>query len=51
MLMSRRRSLFWQMVHLFFLSRAISKGPRYFAGYETRRMARKAAWKATRRWR
>jgi hypothetical protein len=45
-----RRSLFWRMVHLFSLGRAISKGPGYLAGYEVRRYARKAAYRATWSW-
>lgn len=45
-----RRSLLWQVVHLFYLGRAISKGPGYLAGYEVRRYARKAVYRATRGW-
>lgn len=41
--------LFWKALHGFYLGRAVTRGPRYFAGYEVRRQARRAAWRATRR--
>lgn len=52
--MTRRHtttSLLWRLVHLIFLTRAISRGPTYLAGYEIRRQSRRAAWRATRRMR
>jgi len=39
---------FYQLLHIFYLGRAISRGPRYFGGYEVRRQVRKAAYRATR---
>lgn len=33
--------LFWQLLRLFFLGRAIARGPRGFAGYEARRSVRR----------
>ena len=41
---------FWRLVHAYYLARALSRGPHYFAGYELRRAARRAAWRATRTW-
>ena len=40
---------FFRILHLFFLGRAISRGPAYFARYETRRQARRLFYRATRR--
>ena len=40
--------MFYSLLHLFFLGRAISRGPRYFARYEVRRQARRAVYNATR---
>lgn len=42
-------SWFYRLLHFFYLGRAISRGPRYFAGYEVRRQTRKAVYRATRR--
>ena len=36
----------WRLLHWFFLGRAIARGPRYFAGYETNRPVRRAAYHA-----
>ena len=47
--MPRRKSGFWGLVHLFYLGRAIARGPRYFLGYELRRQVRKATYRATRK--
>lgn len=41
--------LFWKLMHLFYLGRAVSRGPSYFLGYEARRQMRQAMWRATRR--
>ena len=38
------------MKRAFYFGRALSKGPGYFAGYEVRRQARKAAYRATQGW-
>ena len=39
----------YKLMHLFYLGRAISRGPRYFGRYEVRRQVRKTAYRATRR--
>ncbi|HEY8743608.1 MAG TPA: hypothetical protein VIU62_10930 [Chloroflexota bacterium] len=39
---------FYQLLHYFYLGRAISRGPRYFAKYEERRLLRKAVYRVTR---
>ncbi len=39
---------FYRLLHLFFLGRAVARGPRYLAGYAIRRQARKATYRATR---
>jgi len=41
---------FFRLLHLFYLGRALARGPKYFLGYEARRQARRAAWRLTRRW-
>lgn len=41
---------FFKLLHLFFFWRALFRGPRYFAGYATRRAARRATYKATKEW-
>lgn len=38
-------------VHVYYLTRAISRGPGYFAGYEVRRQGRRLLWLLTRNWR
>ena len=38
----------WKLLHVFYLGRAASRGPRYFARYELRRQARKATYRLTR---
>ena len=40
--------MFSRLLHLFFLGRAVSRGPRYFARYEARRIGRRAVYHATR---
>ena len=40
----------WRMLHWLFLWRAIRRGPRYYAGYQLRRSARKTMWRLTRGW-
>lgn len=40
---------FWKLMHIFYFTRAVSRGPRYFAGYELRRQTRKVIYRATRR--
>lgn len=39
---------FYRLLHLFFLGRAMARGPRYFAGYAVNRQIRKASYRATR---
>lgn len=39
-----------KLAHLFYLGRAISRGPKALVKYETRRAFRKAAYKASRGW-
>jgi hypothetical protein len=46
--MRRQRGGLFGLLHLFYLGRAISQGPRYFGRYEVRRQLRKAAYRATR---
>ncbi len=43
---------FYRLMHLFYLGRAISRGPRYLARYELRRQIRRAAYRSPRwsRW-
>lgn len=41
-------SWFYRILHIFFMGRAISRGPRYFGRYELRRQARKSFYRATR---
>jgi hypothetical protein len=38
----------YRLLHYFYLGRAISRGPRYFARYELRRQVRKATYRVTR---
>ena len=40
---------FYRLLHWFYLGRAVSRGPGYFARYELRRQGRKALYRATRR--
>ena len=40
---------FYRLLHLFFLGRAISRGPGYLARYELRRAGRRALYRSTRR--
>lgn len=39
---------FYKLLHWMFFARAMSRGPRYFAGYEVRRQGRKALRRWTR---
>jgi len=40
--------LFYRLLHIFFFTRAASKGPNAFLKYEVRRQARRAVYQATR---
>ena len=39
---------FWKLFGMFFLGRAISRGPAYLARYEVRKQGRRLLYKATR---
>jgi hypothetical protein len=40
---------FYRILHDLFFTRAVLRGPAYFLGYELRRQARRAMYRATRR--